>query len=167
MQPKNAQVVTFIVGDQKLDAHKDILMARSDYFKTLLGSGMKESLTDVVQIEEAEPQHFQQLLNFIYSGSPPKNLPEIAQFLLPLADRYGLMTLKSMCVAAIVSALSLKNVIASLLLADAHNCPDLTQKCLTLIKAKGNIKALKATEDWKELKMNPEVLAMLLESFDE
>ena len=164
-QPLNAQVVTFTFGEKKLNAHKDILVARSSYFKTLFDSGMKEAQTNEIPIEEAEPEHFQELLTFIYSGFPPTNLPIIAQSLLPLADRYAIMTLRNMCITAIITTLNLKNVIRVMLLADAHSCPELTKKCLPLIKE--NIKTLKTTEDWKELKKNPEILAMVLESFGE
>jgi len=164
-QPKKAEIVTFVLGDTKLYAHKDILTARSSYFQILFDSGMKESQTNEIPIEEAEPKHFQELLDFIYSGLPPKDLPTIAQSLLPLADRYGMLILKNMCITAIISTLSLKNVIAALLLADTHSCPDLKKNCLALMR--GNINTLKTAEDFKELKKNPEVLAMVLEDFDD
>jgi len=164
-RPKTGQIVTFLVGDTKLYAHKDILTARSRYFRSLFDSGMKESQTNEIPIAEAEPNLFQELLDFVYSGLPPKDLPAIAQSLLPLADRFGLLVLKKMCVAALISTLSLKNVIATLLLADTHSCRDLTKKCLEMMQ--GNIYTLKTTEDFKELKKNPEVLAMVLENFDD
>jgi len=164
-QPKQAEIVTLIVGDQKFEAHKDILLTRSSYFQTLFDSGMREAQTNVIPIEEAEPKHFRELLAFIYSGLPPTNLPTIAHSLLPLADRYAIMALRNTCITAIISTLSLKNVIGVMLLADTHSCPELTKKCLPLIKE--NIKTLKTTEDWKELKKNPEILATVLESFGE
>ena len=166
-QPKDATlpVVTFIVGDERVEAHKDILMARSSYFKTLFDSRMLESLTNEIPIEEAEADHFRELLKFLYTGSPPQDLPRIARAMLPLADRYQLITLKSMCVAAVISTLSLANVVSALLLADAHDCPELAKKCFALMK--GNIADLKLTEDWKELKKNPAVLMMMVESLAE
>jgi len=164
-RPKTGQIVTFLVGDTKLYAHKDILTTRSRYFRSLFDSGMKESQTNEIPIAEVEPNLFQELLDFVYSGLPPKDLPAIAQSLLPLADRFGLLVLKKMCVTALVSTISLKNVIATLLLADTHSCPDLTKKCLDMMV--GNIYTLKTTEDFKELEKNPEVLAMALEDFDD
>ena len=85
----------------------------------------------------------------------------MAHAILLLADRYGILILKETCDAAITSTLSLKNVIAALLLADTHSCAELTKKCLALMK--GNIQTLRKTEDWRVLKKNPEILDMVLE----
>ena len=83
--------------------------------------------------------------------------------LLPLANRFGSLTLKDMCEAAIVSTLSVTNAVKALTLAHAHNCPELIKACLPLIKE--NLKKLIATEEWTELKKNPELLAMVVETF--
>ena len=159
-ESKNAEV-TFIVGAKKFKAHKEILMARSSYFRAIFNSAMKEAVTNEVVIKDANPDVFEEMLKFFYTGLPPKNLSEIARFLLPLADRYDVTILKSRCVSAIINTLTLKNVIEALLLADAHDCPRLKKKCLPLVKE--NVKKLKTTEDWRELKKNPDVLASLLE----
>ena len=157
---KNAEV-TFIVGAKKYKAHKEILIARSNYFRVVFNSAMKEAVTNEVLITDTDPNVFEEMLKFLYTGLPPKNLSSIARFLLPLTDRYDVAILKSRCVSAIISTLSLKNVIEALLLADFHNCPRLKSKCLPLIKE--NIKMLKTSDDWRELKKNPKVLASLLE----
>ena len=98
--------VTFLVGKEKIKAHKAILAAQSNYFDKMFDSGMRECAKNEVEIHDAEPSEFKELLRFLYSGLTPENLPEIALSLLPLANRYEAMELKDMCVEAIRCSLS-------------------------------------------------------------
>merc|ERR1712142_1191056 len=112
---------------------------------------------------------------FIYVGESPsdgtkefssrdENFDD-AWDLLPLADRFGATTLKDKCEGAIISYVSSTNAIKALTLAHAHCCSSLVQKSLPLIRA--NMKALKATVEWKEMKKNANLLALVIESFAE
>lgn len=153
---------TFIVGKEKIKAHKAILTARSNHFANMFDSGMRECAENEVEIHDAEPLEFKEFLKFLYSGSSPKNLPEIATSLMPLADRYGAIELKDMCVEAIRCSLSNENVVDVLLLADLHDSPDLMKFGISWFKA--NVRKLKKSSAWTLLSQNPEIMLKILES---
>jgi len=104
-------------------------------------------------------------LEFLCTGLPPKLLFKVAWDLLPLADRFGAPTLRDKCEGAIISIVSSTNAIRALTLAHAHCCSSLVEKCLPLIRK--NLKSLKATAEWKEMKKNAELVSLVLESYAE
>jgi len=61
--------VTLVVGDQKTQfrAHKAILVARSEYFRSLLLLGMKESRQQVIYIDNVDATTFGHILRYIYA----------------------------------------------------------------------------------------------------
>jgi len=131
--------VTLLVGGEKLKAHKGHLIARSMYFRSLFHSGMIESLSDEVELNE-DPLIFKEALKFMYSGLTPENLDDIAIQLLPLADKYLLSELKQLCDTAIRRILSVENIAEVLRIANDHNCPDLFKYCVPFFKA--NVKVV-------------------------
>ena len=116
-----------------------------------------------VLIVDADPEVFKHYLEFLYTGYPPRPLIEEAWELLPLADRFGALSLKNKCEGAIMQDVSASNAIKALSLAHAHCCFNLIDKCLPLIK--NNLKSLKATVDWKEMRNNADLVALVLESY--
>merc|ERR1739838_816526 len=58
--------ITLLVGSEKIKAHKNILVARSTYFHSLFSSGMSESLSNEVKLDE-NPLVFNEALKFMYS----------------------------------------------------------------------------------------------------
>jgi len=158
--PNNADV-TFLVKHNRIKAHRDILAARCAYFASMFKSGMKESVAKEVQIKEEEPAVFQGLLEFLYSGSPPKNLPEIALNLLALADKYGLEDLKKICEVRICANLNAENCVDALVVAKRHHCSDLLLRAKSVFPAHAEV----LTKSGKSLRLlgdNPDVLAELL-----
>jgi len=113
--------VTFLVEGKMLLAHKAFLSARSKYFQAMFGSDMKENASNEIDIQDAKPDVFKGLLQFLYSGLPPKNLSEIAMDLLVVADKYCVDELKGICEAKICEQLDASNVIDALLVADKIN----------------------------------------------
>ena len=156
--------VTFIAQNEEIRAHKNILIARSDYFRSLFQSGMLEAQSNRV-IVEAKADLFRELLKFLYTGLPPENLPAVAAELLPLADQYGIAKLKNLCCSALILKVTSKTAIEIYLLAEAHACEDVANLCLRVIK--GNLKTLKMSETWSKLKENPVVAVRVLELFAE
>ena len=157
--------VQIIVGDVTYQAHRIIMTTGSEYFRSLFRSGLKESVSNEIKIDDVDPVIFKELLRFLYSGLPPGNLPSIALSMLPLADRFRLQGLRKACIAAISVNLDCSNVIEALFLAHAHVCPSLVEKCLPLIKA--NFKTLQTTEEWKRLEKNHELILKVLKYFGE
>ena len=64
-------------------------------------SGMQESSSKGIRIDDIAPAVFKELLKFVYSGLAPNDVLDIGVKLLPVADRYGLDVLKNMCESAI------------------------------------------------------------------
>lgn len=126
--------VTLLVGSEKIKAHKNILMARSTYFQSLFSSGMSESVSNEIKVDE-DPRVFKEVLKFMYSGLTPENLDDIAIELLPLADKYLLDELKQLCDLAIRRNLSVDNIAEVLRIADDHDCSDLFIYCVPFFKA--------------------------------
>jgi len=160
---KEAADVTFSVGKERIKVHKHVLKMRSNYFLSMFDSGMEESKTNLIEIKDADPKAFKELIKFLYSGLLPENIDAIAMDLLPIADRYEVQELTDMCVTAIRRNLSVENVIESLVLAETYNCENLLNSCVPLFKK--NLKDLRKSKKWKEMKKYPDLLSKLLSSF--
>jgi len=124
----DAVIVTIVVAGKKFRAQRALLMARSEYFRALFESGLKESRTNEVTIGDADQAVFETYLDFIYTGAPPDSLSTRAWDLLPLADRFVSLGLKKMCEDAIARNLSVDNARDALALARAHGCPNLVKE---------------------------------------
>jgi len=155
--------VTIIVGERKFKAHKALITARSQYFRSMFDSGMEESRKNEVHIDEADPEIFQHYLEFLYTGLPPTTLLQVAWELLPLSDRFGATTLKEKCEEAIMTFVSSTNCIKALTFARAHCCSSLLDVALKVIRK--NQRSLHATAEWEEMKKDPELLSLVVESY--
>ncbi|KAJ8403818.1 hypothetical protein AAFF_G00346860 [Aldrovandia affinis] len=60
--------VVLIVGDQKLQAHRSVLAASSEYFLSLFARRGAEACT-VVQLDFCEPDALENVLNYLYTSS--------------------------------------------------------------------------------------------------
>lgn len=76
------------------------LLARSRVFSAMLKLPMKESLENIIAIEDFNQDVVAEMLRFIYTGDAPK-LSEMSEDLLAVADKYGIARLKKMCVGYI------------------------------------------------------------------
>jgi speckle-type POZ protein len=59
--------VTFVVGDTRIQAHRAILAARSDYFRSMLTSPFREGEAHEISIGDTTPQAFKSLLRYLYT----------------------------------------------------------------------------------------------------
>ena len=61
--------VTFVVGDARVKGHRAILVARSEYFRTMLTSGFSEGqgATTEIPIRDTTPGAFRALLRYLYT----------------------------------------------------------------------------------------------------
>ncbi len=90
--------VVLVVGNDSINAHRSILSARSPIFAAMFKSGMSESQTSRVHIEDVDPTTFREFLKFLYTGmlEPSADKEE----LLVLADKYHVETLEDCCKSA-------------------------------------------------------------------
>lgn len=60
--------VKIVVAGHKLPSHKLVLAARSEYFRAMLNSGMRESVQDEIELKASSLPAFKSLLKYIYTG---------------------------------------------------------------------------------------------------
>lgn len=76
--------VTFLVGGERVSAHRVILASQSKYFDCLLFGDMKESGQEEIELHDvANLQAFQLLIEFAYTGhlTIEKGLLQVASLL--------------------------------------------------------------------------------------
>ena len=59
--------ITFVVGETRVHAHRIMLIARSDYFKTMLTSGFSEGQAHQIKIGDTTPEAFRAILRYLYT----------------------------------------------------------------------------------------------------
>ena len=93
--------VTFLVGESKFLAHRNILMARSDYFKSMFNSGFRESdrvSNRPLEIMETSPEAFRSLLTYLYTGDAASIInSDVVCDVIELANRYVVCGLEKYC----------------------------------------------------------------------
>jgi speckle-type POZ protein len=114
--------VVFNIEDRQFSAHKNILVARSEVFAAMFQHPTKESLTNQITIEDVEPEVFQELLRFIYTGRVLLDKMEtLASGLFIAADKYLLDELKRKCENYLLYHMSPDNCVLFLLHGDLNN----------------------------------------------
>jgi speckle-type POZ protein len=89
--------VIFNVGCREFTAHKIILAMKSPVFKAMFQHpSCKEVLSGQVKVEDIEPDVFQEILRFIYTGRINSTaMNKMATGILPAANKYLLEDLKT------------------------------------------------------------------------
>jgi speckle-type POZ protein len=150
--------VNFNVGGREFPAHKSILAARSQYFAAMFQHPMKENSTNQVKIEDIDPEVFDQLLRFIYTGRVPLDkLETMAADLFIAADKYLMDELKMKCENYLLSQMSPDNCVILLLHGDLQNPAEYMKKAAKFFRRSPS--QVMATDKWKKLKQ--ENLALL------
>jgi speckle-type POZ protein len=155
--------VNFNVGGREFPAHKNILSARSQYFAAMFKHPMKENSTNQVKIEDIDPEVFDQLLRFIYTGRVPLDkLETMAAELFIAADKYLLDELKMKCENYLLSQMSPDNCVILLLHGDLQNPNKHLKEAAKFFRR--NPSQVMATDGWK--KMKQENAAVLFDVFE-
>lgn len=141
--------VVFKIDDTELPAHKIMLASASPVFEKMFSHQMKENITNVVVVEETDPDIFKEMLSFIYTGEVD-NLETMACGLYELANRYDISNLKLLCEEFLEGSLSSNNVIPILELADCHNSMNLKKKCIEYMD--DNFEKIGKTEAFKNMR---------------
>ncbi|KAF7022145.1 hypothetical protein CFC21_034973 [Triticum aestivum] len=155
--------VIFEVSCETFAAHRCLLAPRSSVF-------MEQFLQNVqprVRINDMNPRVFRALLHFIYTDFVPEvdddETMEMAQALFVAADRYNLQKLKLVCEKTLCNCIDTSMVATALLFAEKHGCVELKKACLKLLSSFQNLKAIRETDDFKNLKAaHPNILEELV-----
>mmetsp|Transcript_124132 Transcript_124132/g.356542 ORF Transcript_124132/g.356542 Transcript_124132/m.356542 type:complete len:447 (-) Transcript_124132:140-1480(-) len=86
--------VKFSVHGEIIPAHRAILAARSQVFKSMLFGSMKEGTANEVELNSFPTQTTRQLIRFIYTGKVQEVLLEDTVPLMACADFFGLAELR-------------------------------------------------------------------------
>lgn len=127
--------ITLIVEGIEFRVHKIILAARSEYFRALLFSGMKETNCESIELNDAKSDAFQLLLRYIYTGkiSLRNEKEESVIDLLSLVHQYGLIELQKSISDYLESILDIKNVCSIYDIASLYQLVSLQETCARCI----------------------------------
>lgn len=112
--------VIFNVGDKQFRAHQDILRARSEVFRSILNQDMLKNNSEVVNVPDCDPENFQQILTYIYTGQVDTVHSNNIFDLYCAADKYRLADLKDESCKFIMKCLTVTNVCKALELATRY-----------------------------------------------
>ncbi|XP_065209116.1 speckle-type POZ protein B-like [Planococcus citri] len=158
--------MTISVKDKNYPVHKTVLAARSSVFSAMFKSSMQESQKNHITITDIDQDVFEEMLHYIYTGKT-KNLAVLAFELLPVADKYDLKDLRTMCEEVLYKKLAPDNALKILILADMHHAKELKILAIRYIKGNSaNCKNFKNSEIYKVLTTSrPELMADMLAEF--
>ncbi|XP_043468167.1 uncharacterized protein LOC122502276 [Leptopilina heterotoma] len=123
--------VTFYVGEKTFRGHKMILSAKSPVFDRMLSSEMKEAPTNVVVIEDMEPEVFYEILRYLYTGEA--NVEQYAFEILKAADFYNIEDLKTFTENYLAKNLTDVNVVNVVKIAQTYNASSLFKDCTNYV----------------------------------
>lgn len=112
--------VTFHVKDEMFSAHKLILMARCDYFRTMFTSEMVEAHSDVVVIPDVCATAFRVFLKYVYTDKLELDNDNILG-MLDISRKYLMDFVLRQCTSYIRKHLSPDNAIEWLVYADDNS----------------------------------------------
>jgi len=151
--------VEVVVGENRIPAHRSILMARSPVFREMLNNaasletslppdGAVASVTSrpELKVYQENPAVIDALVKFCYSGKIPRDLDSMAKELLVAADFYQIKTLKDVCSEWLAKQLCLKNAVQLMTVAHLHDCAQLKSASMELV-VKHAAKFM-AQDDW-------------------
>jgi len=151
----NADVI-FNVGGEKVYAHKAILSARCEKFRSMFQNNMLESGQNEIHLQIDDPAVLRALLEYIYTDNVETFTCELAFELVVLADEYLLPRLRQICEIQLQNFVNTENVCSMLCYSHDHNAKDLKQYCLNFIMK--NFDAVSGTPGYQDLKSEPDLL---------
>lgn len=109
--------------------------ARSDIFKNMLDSdGCKAPPNDTITLPELNYEEVECLLEFLYSGSLPKEKAEKHVYSLSIAaDKYNIPFLQKFCEQQMLGSLNSSNVLDMLEISDVCSNQSLKETALNFI----------------------------------
>jgi speckle-type POZ protein len=152
--------VNFNIGGRDFSAHKNILSARSEVFAAMFQHPSKEKATNQIEIEDIEPDVFDQLLRFIYTGRVQVDKLEVmVACLFTAADKYLLDQLKLTCQNHLLHHMSPENCVV-LLNGDLKNPTELLKEAAKFFWRLPS--QVMATARWEQMEEeNPRLLCQI------
>lgn len=181
LEDGNLSDVTFVVKGESVRAHSQVLAARCEVFGRQMQSGMRESESKRVTIDECEPDAFQAFLLFLYSddfsevtkymeprvtknsdqgSSDARTASSFLQDVMSISHKYQIPRLTLWCEQQLCDSISEENVCS--VLSQAHLCEakHLEDTCLSYIK--NNMEKIASTPGFAQLSVAwPQIMLRL------
>jgi len=140
--------VTLVVGGERFPAHRIVLAARCEYFRSMFLGGMREADAPEIVIPDVEVEVFRKVLDHLYtdSGDVP---PSLALKLFTAAAFFQIERLKELCAACLENDMKVSTVCQILTVADQHNATYLKDESVSFIVA--HFSEVHPTETFKQL----------------
>ncbi|KAI9549148.1 hypothetical protein GHT06_005422 [Daphnia sinensis] len=146
------------VGGRIFPAHKNILAARSKVFAAMFEHETAEKLSNQVDIQDVDPDVFQEVLLYIYSGRMSSAaMDKKAVGVLAMADKYLLDQLKAECETHLMKRMTADNCVELLAIADQpHPAAHLKEYADDFLRRSTAL--VKATDGWEKAKKEKPLL---------
>lgn len=128
LEDKQFSDVTFKIGDSLINAHRNVLVSRSEYFRAMFTGGMRENNEKVVSIPDVDSTTFREILEFLYTGKIEINHNNIVP-IITAAEHFQITDLKDVCYSSFDKVASEQNILQILLVADSYNEQALKELC--------------------------------------
>eukprot|EP00922_Rhytidocystis_sp_ex-Travisia-forbesii_P002760 GHVS01004069.1.p1 GENE.GHVS01004069.1~~GHVS01004069.1.p1 ORF type:complete len:974 (+),score=186.72 GHVS01004069.1:39-2960(+) len=155
--------VVLVVNGEDIYAHRCILSASCNYFRSMFVGGMRESKQQCIDLPDVgSTEAFLCLLHFLYSGRlPPASGDQFALLceLTALADQFGLEDLLGVTESLLSRLMDSSNVCQLLILADTHHASSLRSRCLDFFKE--NMVEVAGTPDFARLESLPGLMMQI------
>lgn len=127
--------VKIVTSDQQeIKAHKLVLSARSEVFKTMLCGSMSESQSNEILLVDFEPAVVKAFVRYLYDDTlSPDTMLESGVDLYAMARKYHVVGLETQCEDYMGSILEARNVLEVLGVAELHESSSLRLKCLVYV----------------------------------
>ncbi|CAI5441504.1 unnamed protein product [Caenorhabditis angaria] len=147
-QPNVADIMLVIDG-RKLHVSKMYLALYSPVFYAMFFSNFKEREKKEIVVEDVVFEEFIELLNVVYPSHKSVN-GENVEFLLELGDKFEIQYVIDECEKFLITSEEIATI-TKLVWADQYYLAKLQDSCLRTFKSVAEVKALKLTEEYKNL----------------
>ncbi|CAG2165643.1 unnamed protein product [Oppiella nova] len=163
MSPTASDVV-FIVEEERIFAHKFVLVLRCEYFRLMFASGLRECVSNEVVVKETPVSAFKEVLYFMYTGVIHLNNKKVDDIIdvLFLGHRYEMHELVTAVTDYLGHNITNDNVCAIHETASLFAISPLLENCHQFILGNG----YQLLSNGSLLSLSPKTLIQLLSSDD-
>lgn len=125
--------VTFVIGEEKMQAHKCILATHSPVFYHVFANSNEKSNVQVIEIRDFHPDTLKEMLHFMYTGNYRDYGEESARQMLIASSKYAVESLFTKTQKVLLDHLSISNAVEFLKLANLYQANDLKNRSIEKI----------------------------------